>query len=161
MGGWCVDAPCGTTAAYKRHRRRGETPCHACRSAVAKARRIQRRGGSVITPQPTPEERFWSRVVVDPNTTCLVWTGSIGTGGYGRHRWANSPKFRQSHRIAYELTVGPIPVGLMLDHLCRNRICCNPAHLEPVTPYENHERGLGIAAVMQRAAARRRAGGLA
>jgi hypothetical protein len=46
------------------------------------------------------------------------------------------------HRDVYEQLVGPIPEGLVLDHLCRNRSCCNPAHLEPVTTAENVRRGL-------------------
>jgi hypothetical protein len=45
------------------------------------------------------------------------------------------------HRFAYELLVGPIPAGLVLDHLCRNRLCVNPNHLEPVTNSENPRRG--------------------
>ena len=46
-----------------------------------------------------------------------------------------------THRVAYEELVGPIPDGLVLDHLCRNRRCCNPEHLEPVTDGENTRRG--------------------
>lgn len=50
------------------------------------------------------------------------------------------------HRITYEHLVGPIPAGLDMDHLCRNRACCNPLHLEPVTRKENLRRGVGIGA---------------
>ena len=46
-----------------------------------------------------------------------------------------------AHRLVYEMTVGPIPKGLCIDHLCRNTVCCNPAHLEPVTNGENIRRG--------------------
>lgn len=72
---------------------------------------------------------------------CWVWTGSrfkqrgdYGAVGYERATW-------RVHRLTYTLLVGPIPDGLVLDHLCRRRLCCNPAHLEPVTQAINLERG--------------------
>ncbi len=49
-----------------------------------------------------------------------------------------------THKVAYELVCGDVPAGLELDHLCRNRLCCNPAHLEPVTSAENKRRGDGL-----------------
>lgn len=53
---------------------------------------------------------------------------------------------KYAHRVAYEMLVGKIPPGLTIDHLCRNRACCNPSHLEPVTMRENMMRGEGVAA---------------
>jgi hypothetical protein len=50
------------------------------------------------------------------------------------------------HRWTWEQANGPIPEGLVIDHLCRNRACCNPEHLEPVSPEENVKRGIGVAA---------------
>lgn len=70
---------------------------------------------------------------------CWVWTGALNKAGYGAI--GSGTKVLRTHRVAYEHFVGPIPDGLQLDHLCRNRACCNPAHLEPVTNLENWKRG--------------------
>jgi hypothetical protein len=69
---------------------------------------------------------------------CWVWTGSISNRGYGQV--GVEGKVRSTHRVAYEQLVGPIPAELQIDHLCRNKACCNPAHLEPVTARENTQR---------------------
>ena len=75
---------------------------------------------------------------------CWVWQGKPGSRGYG-YFWYQDKK-RLAHRFYYELLVGPIPDGLVIDHLCRNTMCVNPAHLEPVTDRVNIERGIGPAA---------------
>lgn len=63
-------------------------------------------------------------------------------GGYGYRRiGGRGGRFVYIHRLAYEELIGPIPDGLQIDHLCRNRACYNPAHLEPVTQQENIRRG--------------------
>lgn len=84
----------------------------------------------------TLTDRFWSKVIQDGD--CWVWTGARNSNGYGQ--WAVTGRSRSVHRLAYEAFVGPIPDGLVLDHLCRRRTCLNPDHLEPVTDAENSRR---------------------
>ena len=77
--------------------------------------------------------------MIDASGDCWEWTGSI-RNGYGRV-WADGRR-RTIHRVIWEALVGPIPDGLEIDHLCRNTICCNPDHLEPVTRSVNVQRGI-------------------
>lgn len=69
---------------------------------------------------------------------CLLWTGTA-PHGYGSF-WYDGKKVR-AHRFSYEHFIGEIAPGLVLDHLCRNTLCVNPDHLEPVTHAENLRRG--------------------
>ena len=98
--------------------------------------------------QPGPvAPRFWSKVLRGADSACWPWLGALqagrGEGAYGLFavkrgdRWCGTT----AHRVAYELTHGSAPSGLEIDHLCRNRRCCNPAHLEAVTRTENQRRG--------------------
>ena len=77
------------------------------------------------------KKRFFSFIDVTPS--CWHWSGPA-MKGYGRY------SARQAHAVAYEVYVGPIPDGLEVDHLCRNRLCVNPAHLEAVTRQTNVDR---------------------
>lgn len=80
--------------------------------------------------------RFLAKV--NDTGDCWEWQASISPDGYG-YFFLNG-KLRQAHRASYELFVGPIPPGLHIDHLCTNRKCVNPQHLEPVTQKENNAR---------------------
>lgn len=82
---------------------------------------------------------LWSRCAIGSPTDCWLWVGPIDKGGYGRI--GVDYRNRSAHSVAYELVKGPVPVGFELDHICRNRSCINPAHLEPVTHQENMRRG--------------------
>ena len=102
-------------------------------SAVAKGRPSPKRL-SLLTA-----EFVMGRVDVGASG-CWVWRGSkLQASGYGRIKM--SGRSYVAHRAVYEAMVGPVPDGLQLDHLCRNRLCVNPDHLEPVTGRVNVLRG--------------------
>ncbi len=84
--------------------------------------------------------RFWSKVAQVGNVCeCWEWTASRNKAGYGA--FGCNGKTVRAHRFAYEDSIGSVPAGLELDHLCRNRGCVNPWHLEPVSHRENMMRG--------------------
>ena len=95
-----------------------------------------------ILEQAKVEERFWAKV--DKTPACWNWIGATTGLGYGNLRWKG--RNAKAHRVAYELLVGPIPQGLTIDHLCRNRACVNPAHMESVTMRDNTLRGQTVTA---------------
>jgi len=101
----------------------------------------------------TLRERIFSKLLVDPSG-CLLWQGAL-RNGYGVVGVQRDGAWRADyvHRLMYEMFAGPIPDGLVIDHLCRVRSCGSPAHLEPVTNYENRMRGFSPAAVAARATA--------
>lgn len=88
-------------------------------------------------PGSSIDDRFWRKV--DTRGDCWEWTASRTPAGYGKFAIGGN-MLATAHRWAYECLVGPIPDGLVLDHLCRNRRCVNPDHLEPVTWQENLDR---------------------
>jgi hypothetical protein len=84
-----------------------------------------------------------SRIEICKETGCWIWTGKWDSGnGYGKVR--HQGQIWMAHRLIFTLLNGEIPQGLVLDHICRTRRCCNPDHLEPVTVRENTHRGDAI-----------------
>lgn len=84
------------------------------------------------------EERFWDKVLF--TSDCWEWQAVKNKDGYGMI--ALNRKMISAHRVSYQMYKGSIPRQLMIDHLCRNRKCVNPHHMELVTNQENCIRGL-------------------
>jgi len=109
------------------------------------------KSGEVVTGRKSLSERVLEKVnksgpvpeCAPELGSCWTWTASFDGKGYGQIQVGTlaSPKMARAHRIVYELIVGPIPDGLVLDHLCRVPKCVNPEHLQPITQHENLQRG--------------------
>jgi len=85
------------------------------------------------------ETTLAKRTIPEPNTGCWLWIGATNHRGYGELGYDRKHYF--AHRFSYEYFIGPIPKGLVIDHLCKVRCCVNPRHLEPVTQAINLIRG--------------------
>lgn len=94
--------------------------------------------GALVISNELVMDRFWRKV--NKTDTCWLWTAGVtGRGGYGA--FCVNYKMIPAHRYSYTILKGEIPERMELDHLCRNRRCVNPDHLEPVTREENWRRG--------------------
>lgn len=124
---------CSTDGCGRRHYARGM--CQPCYLVWYRRKRYG-------TKRLSQAERFWSKVDRRGAEDCWEWLASRQPNGYGQFSpGGRAGGMTTAHRVAYELTFGPIPEGLSIDHLCRNRGCVNPAHLEAVSQRENVQRG--------------------
>jgi hypothetical protein len=144
---------CAAKERWKHYVRRGpkrvEAACEVCgatffpRAIVVKSgagRFCSRRCVYAFDRRRPLAERFWEKVAKGEG--CWLWTGARLRGGYGTiNAGGHAATSLLAHRVAYELVRGPIPDGLQIDHLCRNRACVNPYHMEPVSQAENLRRG--------------------
>ncbi len=92
--------------------------------------------------------KFLSKIMPCPTTGCWLWTGATSSNGYG-NCWHEN-RYQVAHRAVFGILLGRVPDGLTLDHLCRNRCCVNPLHLDPVTQKENNLRGNSLSAICAR-----------
>jgi hypothetical protein len=129
-----TDAICSIDGCGRPHKARGWCYRHYLRWWK------ENRGTDAVHPGGSNYHRRDPLTLIDTEGPggCWLWTGSIGSAGYGRI--VIDTKRYQAHRLIYELLVEPIPDGLEIDHLCRVRNCVNPDHLEPVTQIENLRR---------------------
>lgn len=95
------------------------------------------------------QARFWSKVALPNEQGCMLWLKATDKDGYGV--FGTTSGQRRAHRVSYELAYGPIPDGLVIDHVrakgCTNTNCVAPAHLEAVTQAENVLRSRGLPAI--------------
>lgn len=133
--GWCVKH-------YQRWQAHGD-PLHT--DVLMDVSREERFAAKIDREGPVPLTR--------PELGCChLWIGGRSSNGYGAFAWREGGKVHMvgAHRFAYELMVGPIPSGFVLDHLCKRHDCVRPSHLEAVTERENLRRGNSFAGVNAR-----------
>lgn len=130
----------------------GARICRACGRLRGRERyarlRTERQSDRVAAPRTKPTGVPYLDSHIDMADDCWEWRGYVNPNGYGVARIGGHS--RQAHRAVYATINGEVPDYLVLDHLCRNRRCVNPDHLEPVTSKTNILRGEGAAAVNAR-----------
>lgn len=135
---------CDRNRSKRNHERKAQAVIAAgttCACGCGAAVRVRYVTGHQNTSRAIPAiDRLMAKVQINEASGCWEWIAGMKGDGYGAFGKT------RSHRAAYELLKGPVPEGLELDHTCRNRKCCNPVHLEPVTHRVNVLRGEGIAA---------------
>lgn len=141
----CSDCGVDRIALSEGRLRRGR--CGTCYQRFLRESKAAGTFEPIQGPPLLPLRRVFEKVIAGP-FGCAIWTGECGSGGYGVLLVAG--RRTMTHRVAYEVMVGPIPDGMLIDHTCHNRDascpggmqclhrrCLNPFHLEPVTSQEN------------------------
>lgn len=100
--------------------------------------------GTKCKKSKTVTLRFMEKIAPEPNTGCWLWLNCVDRKGYGK--FGIDRKAQLAHRVSYVLFRGPIPEGLVIDHLCNTPTCVNPSHLRATTAKENTMRGNSFSA---------------